>query len=494
MNLWEEKAGLKDSAMKKDKIWQGRIQSDPDSLAEKFTASISTDINLYMQDLTGTAAYVIGLESIGIITEDEKKKILSGLKKIRENIEKGKIYPGKYEDVHSLVEYELFALAQDAAGKVHTGRSRNDQIVTDELIFIKESVAEALSLLMSLQDTILKKAGSCNGLVMPAYTHMQKAQPVLVSHYLLSYYEKFSRNCKKLLQVFEESDWLPLGAAACAGSGYGLNTNLLAELLKFKRTGKNSMDIVSSRDYLIDYIYCCAMIMLNLGRFCEDLIIYSSQEFSYADISEQFCTGSSIMPQKKNPDILELIRGKSAVVAGSLTQIITLIKGLPSTYNSDMQEDKKILFNAKKETLDSIEIFIRVLEHTEFKALSIEDKMPEGFMEATDAADYLVKKGQSFRNAHHIIGKIVRYCIKNNMKLSDIPGKKLKEYSPYFDSDFYVSISLKSCINSKITSCGTSEKSVINNISENTKELDKLKKTLNNLYSRIPDFDELTGN
>ncbi|MBN1299172.1 MAG: argininosuccinate lyase [Actinobacteria bacterium] len=477
--------------MEKERIWKGRIDADPDSLAAKFTSSIIIDRQLYMQDITGTAAYIIGLKDIGIISGPELKKLLRGLEKVRNAIEAGKIDFNKYEDIHSLVEYELLAHAGDVGAKVHTGRSRNDQIVVDELIFLKESLLKALNLMLKLEEALLDKALKFQGLALPAYTHMQQAQPVLVSHYLLCFFEKFIRNIYKLFDTFESCDYLPLGAAACAGSGYGLNTDLLARLLKFKRVGANSMDIVSSRDYIIDYVYCCTMIMLNLSRFCEDMIIYNSGEFSYINIDDSFCTGSSIMPQKKNPDILELIRGKSALVSGSLMQAITLFKGLPLTYNSDMQEDKKILFNAALETMQSIEIFTKVLENIEFKVLRVnEDKAP-GFTCATDAADYLVRKGESFRNAHHIIGRIVKYCIENEISLEDIPLEKLKEHSSFFSDDFKDAIRLEKCISSKKTVCGTSEKSVEKNISRGIGKIKKLSQTANDLKSRIPDFDEL---
>jgi len=479
--------------MEKNRIWEGRIRKDPDSRAVKFTSSIDVDKQLYKQDLTGSAAYAIGLESIGIITPPELKKIMQGLKKVRNDIESGKIDYGKYEDIHSLIEFELGAFAGQAAKKIHTGRSRNDQVVVDELIFLKESILETLKYIINLEDVILKKSAASAGLVFSAYTHMQKAQPVLISHYLLSYFEKFLRNMEKLSYTFDSCDFLPLGAAACTGSGYNINTGLLTGLLKFGRAGSNSMDIVSSRDYIIDYIYCCSMVMLNLSRFCEDLVIYNTQEFSGIIIDDSFCTGSSIMPQKKNPDILELIRGKSAVVIGNLTQMMILMKGLPSTYNSDMQEDKKILFNAKKDTLESIDIFTRLLENIEFTGLKTDNLSGSGFIEATDAADYLVKKGESFRNAHHITGKIIKYCLDNNVPLNSIPVEKLKKYSKYFGPDFKNAIQLKSCINSKITGCGTSEKSVRASILKSKKTLEKFKKALNSLKDRIPDFDELAN-
>jgi argininosuccinate lyase len=479
--------------MEKNKIWKGRIDKESDVLAEKFTASISIDKNLYLQDITGTAAYVIGLNNIGIISDSELKEILYGLKKVKEKIESGKIDFENYEDIHSLVEYELTKIVGESAGKIHTGRSRNDQIVVDEILFIKEAIVKTAGNIINMQKILLKKSEEYIDTIFPAYTHMQKAQPVLVSHYLLSYFDKFLRNLRKLFENFESCDCMPLVAAACAGSGYEINRKLLEEILKFKKTGSNSMDIVGSRDFIMDYIYSLSSVMVSLSRFCEDLIIFNSQEFSYVEIDESFCTGSSIMPQKKNPDILELIRGKSAVVIGNLIQILTLIKGLPSTYNRDMQEDKKILFSAHRETKECLEIFAKVIKSIVFNKLVIQKSLENGYLEATDAADYLVKKGESFRRAHNIMGRVIKYCLEKNLKLKDLSIEKLKEYSSYFESDFYNCIQLDSCINSKVTDCGTSKKQVKNKIEEAKRNLNKLEKNLNTLSLRIPRFEKVVS-
>ncbi len=479
--------------MKKEKIWKGRIGSDPDAMAESFTASIGIDKDLFLEDLTGTAAYVIGLENIGIINRIELKKILAGLKEVKNKIVSSSIELSIYEDIHSLVEGELTGSLGEIAGKIHTGRSRNDQIVLDELIFVKRSIKEILLSLLDLERTLLDMGLENEGLVFCAYTHMQKAQPVLVTHYLFSFFERFARNIKKLLGLFEDCDYMPLGAGACTGSGYPINTGLLAEILKFGSTGKNSMDIVSNRDFMVDFAYCCTMIMLNLSRFCEDLIIYNSQEFSYINIDESFCTGSSIMPQKKNPDILELIKGKSAVAIGNIVQILTLLKGLPSTYNSDMQEDKKIILNARTDTLNSLKIFTKVLQNISFNKEILKNSLKTGHIEATDAADYLVKKGETFRKAHNIIGKIVGTCLKEGIRLKDVPLKQLRDYSKYFGPDFYDLIDPEICIESKVTDCGTSTKSVSKRIKENKKRITDIESAISQLDKRIPDLDEIIG-
>lgn len=475
--------------MEKEKIWKGMIDKEPDSAAEKFTSSILTDKKLYVQDITGSAAYALGLKSIGIITKEELGTILKGLKTVKSLIDKEEIDFTAYEDIHSLVEYELLKTAGEPAAKIHTGRSRNDQIVTDELLYMKESIADAVSRTIELLKIISEKAHFYRNLMMPAYTHMQKAQPVLVSHYLLSFFEKFSRAADRLFENFESCDFLPLGSAACTGSGYEIDTEVIKKVLKFGKTPSNSMDVIAGREYIIEYLFGLSMLMINLSRFCEDLIIFNTREFSFIEIDDAFCTGSSIMPQKKNPDILELVRGKSAVVIGNLFSVMILFKGLPSTYNSDMQEDKKLLFNAESQTKECIDIFGRVLTNIVFKESILLQSVKSGFLEATDAADYLVRKGESFRNAHHIIGRIVRFCIENNLSLGEMQIGQLKQYSKYFNNDFYRAIQMESCIDAKTAAGGTAQKNVDSKLKESRKVIDAYEKRLKSLYERIPDFD-----
>jgi argininosuccinate lyase len=475
--------------MEKEKIWKGMIDKNPDSAAEKFTSSILTDKKLYVQDITGTAAYALGLKSIGIVADSELGNILKGLKTVKSLIEKGEIDFTAYEDIHSLVEYELLKIAGEPAAKIHTGRSRNDQIVTDELLYMKESIADTVSRTLKLLKIISEKAHTYKNLMMPAYTHMQKAQPVLVSHYLLSFFEKFSRGAGRLFDNFESCDFLPLGSAACTGSGYEIDTGLLKKVLKFGKTPSNSMDVVAGREYIIEYLFGLSMLMINLSRFCEDLIIFNTREFSFIEIDDAFCTGSSIMPQKKNPDILELVRGKSTVVIGNLFSVMVLFKGLPSTYNSDMQEDKKLLFNAESQTKECIDIFGSLLENTVFKENILLQSVKSGFLEATDAADYLVRKGESFRNAHHIIGRIVRHCIESGLGLGELKIGQLKQYSKYFENDFYSAIKMENCINAKTAAGGTSHKNVERKLKESRKVIGAFEVRLKSIYERIPDFD-----
>ena len=474
-----------------NKLWKGRIQKDTDKAVEDFTYSIDIDKSLYLHDLTGTAAHVMGLKKIGIISDTELKKILVGLLGVKQKIESESISIDQYEDIHSLVENELYSLIGEPALKIHTGRSRNDQVALDERLFCKDIIISLGSGIAGILESILKLSEKNTGVVFPAYTHLQKAQPVLLSHYLLSYFDKFYRDSRRLGQDFENCDYMPLGAAACAGSGYKIECRMIADILKFKNLGTNSMDIVGSRDFIIDLIYSCSMIMMHLSRFCEDLIIYNSDEFSYIEIEETYCTGSSIMPQKKNPDLLELIRGKSSLVIGNLIQILVLLKGLPSTYNRDLQEDKKILFSAIEDTLGSVNIFGKLLLKIKFNESVISDKLKLGFLEATDMADYLVKKGETFRNAHHIIGNIVKYCIDNNKIIPDLSIAKLKKFSGLFEKDIFKKIEMEACLNAKDVDCGTSLSKVSEKTSFAKSRIKGLKSILEGMRIRTASLDSV---
>ncbi len=474
-----------------NKIWKGRITKNTDKEADKFTSSVEIDKNLYLYDLMGTAAHAAGLKKIGILSGRQLEKIFYGLEEIRSNIEKNHINVHQYEDIHSLIENELGKVIGDISMKVHTGRSRNDQIVLDEKLFIKDAVINILSGILKIQKTVLNIAESKINIIIPAYTHMQKAQPVLLAHYLMAYFTKFDRDISAFFLDFEKCDYLPLGAAACTGSGFSLDRNLLKKLLKFKNLDSNSMDIVGNRDFVLDFIYSCTGLMLHLSGFSEDLIIYNSSEFSFIEIDEDFCTGSSIMPQKKNPDILELVRGKYSLVMGNLIQLLTLLKGLPSTYNRDLQEDKKILFSAYIETISSIEIFNKLLGKIKFNNDKIDKSLKDGFLEATDIADYLVKKGESFRKSHNIVGKIIRFCIDKKIAFQDLKLRELKKYSSYFEDDIYSKVDIKSCISNKKVDCGTEINQVNLNIAAGNKGIGGYENKLKDLIKRIPRFEEI---
>ncbi len=472
------------------KLWDGRLP-DTEKIVDEFTSSLDIDKRLYLYDIAGTLAHVIALNRIGLIKEKELKEIAQGLTLLKEKIEADQFIEADYEDIHSLIENELKNIIGETSGKIHAGRSRNDQIVLDEKLYIKEAITELISLLGLLMETILDLSKKNIDLIMPAYTHLQKAQPVIVSHYLMSFYEKFYRDTKKLFFNFDEADVLPLGSAACAGSGHNIDRHYLRKILRFKEVSNNSMDEISSRDYLTDFIYTMTSIMIHLSRFSEDLIIFNSTEFSFINISDSFCTGSSIMPQKKNPDILELIRGKSSLVLGNLIQILTLFKGLPSTYNRDMQEDKGILFNCYSQTCQSVEIFQKIMQNIDFNKNILLKSLNTGFMEATDLADYLVGKGQSFRNAHNIVGKIVKYCLEDVCNIHELKIERLKEFSVLFEKDLYEKISIKSCVDSKDVLGGTNPKRIQARLELAASELTDLNVKTSLLKERIVNFDDL---
>ena len=487
MRYWEEKEGSM------SKIWEGRIKKATNSQVEDFTYSIAIDRSLYLHDIAGTAAYVIGLEKIGVLEEEELKKIIAGLVQLKQKLEKDNIAVGEYEDIHSLVESELHELIGEPALKIHTGRSRNDQVVLDEKLFCKDIIVALMGNLLKLLMKLYYIAEEQIDTLFPAYTHLQKAQPVSLAHYILSFFEKFSRDFARLKNNFEGCDEMPLGAAACAGSGYKIDRKLLAKLLRFKDVAANSMDIVGSRDFMIDLVHTCSMIMLHLSRFSEDLIIYNSDEFSYIDIEESYCTGSSIMPQKKNPDLLELIRGKSSIVIGNLVQILILLKALPSTYNRDLQEDKKILFDAVGETASSISIFTSILSKISFNSENIRKKLESGFPEATDMADYLVKKGESFRNSHHITGSIVRHCIDNDKMTRDLSLEELKKYSPLFEEDIFEKLKIGSCLKARDVDCGTSKKHIAARLKKVQKLITSYEADIEKFHKRTVDLESIIG-
>ncbi|HAX18367.1 MAG TPA: argininosuccinate lyase [Actinobacteria bacterium] len=481
---------LPEKEEKMDKLWSGRTNGLVDNHAEIFMNSVNEDKKLLNFDIIGNIAYSAALKKIGIINKNDFSLIIEGFRKLRVIFKDDNLLTD-YEDVHSAVESELKKIIGDIAGKIHTGRSRNDQVILDEKLFLKNYIIELMSSLTKLKNNLVEIAEKNKDVIFPAYTHMQKAQPVLFAHYILSYFEKFYRDFKKLSECFEIMDIMPLGSGACSGSGYPIDTDYLMKLLRFKSLTNNSMDEVSSRDYIQDIVYSLSCIMIHLSRICEDFIIYNSSEFSFIDISDNFSTGSSIMPQKKNPDILELIRGKSAIVTGNLIQIIVLQKGLPSTYNRDLQEDKKILFQAAEETLKSTEIFADILKNINLNKKIIKANLEKGFLEATDVADYLVRKGESFRNAHHITGKLVNYCIKENKSFKELSRNELMMFSGLFDEDFQQKTDMKSCVDSKITFCGTNSRNVETKLKTAHNRLKAIEDEINKFKKRNTSAEEL---
>jgi argininosuccinate lyase len=410
-----------------------------------------------------------------IIAKTEADKIISALKAIGRDIEQGKIvFDQSIEDIHMAIEGELTSRIGDAGGKLHTGRSRNDQIVLDVRLFLRAEIDNILLLLNALQSQLVKSAKSEIRTIMPGYTHMQKAQPVLLAHYFLAFWEMFARDAQRLHDCKDRINVLPLGAAALAGTSLPIDRSQTAKLLNFPQISKNSMDTVADRDFIAEFIFGSSLIMMHLSRFCEDLILWSSDEFGFAEISDAYTTGSSIMPQKKNPDVAELVRGKTARVYGDLIAIMTLLKGLPMTYNRDLQEDKEPLFDAVDTVKDCLTIFTEMIGQTKFNAARMYTAAQGGFSMATDIAEYLVRKGVPFRKAHEICGRIVAHCLKNKKSLEQLSLKEYQKFYKGFTADIRKNITLEKVVNSRKHPGGTASSAVKERIREIEKSSRKI--------------------
>ena len=449
------------------KPWGGRFQKPTAKSVEKFTSSIHFDQRLYRYDIEGSIAHATMLASQGIISRAEAQKIISALNNILTDIEKGKIkFAPSDEDIHMAIEKELTRRIGEAGGKLHTARSRNDQVALDVRLFLRTEIKLILVELVQLQNQLVKSAKKEIKTIMPGYTHMQKAQPVLLSHYLLAFVEMFARDIQRLRDCKTRLNVLPLGAAAIAGTSLPIDRHQTAKILHFPEISKNSMDTVADRDFIAEFIFSSALIMMHLSRFCEDLILWSSDEFGFIEISDAYTTGSSIMPQKKNPDVAELIRGKTGRVYGDLFAIMTLLKGLPMTYNRDLQEDKEPLFDAVDTVKDCLAIFTEMIGHTKFNGAKMYLAAQGGFSTATEVAEYLVKKGMPFRQAHEIVGKIVAYCLKNKKGLEDLNLKEYQKFHDGFTEEIKERIKLGKAINSHIHKGGTATAAVLERIRE----------------------------
>ena len=449
------------------KIWGGRFQKPTAQSVEKFTASIHYDKRLYQYDIEGSIAHAAMLANQGIIAREEGAKIIAALESILKDMNQGKIaFSTSDEDIHMTIERELISRTGEAGGKLHTARSRNDQIALDVKLFLRSEVDKIISALTGLQSQLTKLAKSEISTIMPGYTHMQKAQPVLLSHYLLAFWEMFARDIERMRDCKNRFNVLPLGAAALAGTSLPIDRRQTAKKLNFPRISKNSMDTVADRDFIAEFIFASSLIMMHLSRFCEDLILWSSDEFGFVEISDAYTTGSSIMPQKKNPDVAELIRGKSARVYGDLFAIMTLLKGLPMTYNRDLQEDKEPLFDAVDTVKDCLIIFTEMIRETKFNSPRMYVAAQGGFSTATDVAEYLVRKGLHFRKAHEIVGKIVAYCLKNKKSLDQLSLKDYQKFYKGFSADIKENIKLEKAVNSRNHIGGTSTTAVMGRIKE----------------------------
>ncbi len=435
-----------------EKLWGGRFTKETDQLVYHFNASISFDARFYKQDIRGSIAHVTMLCASGILTEEERDQIINGLNGILKDVENGTLQiTSEYEDIHSFVESNLIERIGDTGKKLHTGRSRNDQVALDMRLYVRDEITEIKTLLKQLLVTLHQMMKEHTDTYMPGFTHLQKAQPVTLAHHLGAYMEMIKRDYGRLTDLYARMNYCPLGAGALAGTTYPLNRALTASLLDFTGPTLNSMDSVSDRDYCIELLSALAMIMMHLSRFSEELILWNSNEYQFIELDDSYSTGSSIMPQKKNPDIAELVRGKTGRVYGALTSLLTVMKGIPLAYNKDMQEDKELTFDAIDTAKGCIALFTGMLSTMSVNRERMEASAKNGFTNATDAADYLVNHGVPFRDAHGIVGQLVLLCIDKQIALDDLPLEEYQAVCPVFQEDIYQAISMEECVKKRNT-------------------------------------------
>ena len=439
------------------KLWGGRFAQATATSVEAFSASIDYDSRLYRYDIAGSRAHAAMLADNGLLSKDELKAIVDGLSEIEKEIDNGEFdFRQELEDIHMNIEKSLADRIGAAGAKLHSARSRNDQVALDLRLYLRDQCDLLVELLDNVRRGFTGLARTYLGKIMPGYTHMQRAQPVLISHHLLAYFEMFTRDRGRLLDCRKRINICPLGGAAMAGTGLPIEREQVAELLGFDGVTANSMDTAGDRDFAIEFVSCCTQIQLHLSRLCEELVLWAGSEFDFVVIEDKFCTGSSIMPQKKNPDIAELVRGKSGRVVGSLMTLLTIMKGLPLTYNRDLQEDKEPVFDAVDTVSASLSIIAELLENLKFNTEKMAEATQSGFMTATDLADYLVLKDVPFREAHGIVGRIVGYCIDRGCELVDLTVEEMQEFSPVIEKDVYEVISVDGSVQSRISTGGTS--------------------------------------
>lgn len=446
-----------------DKHWSGRFTKATKTEVETFTASIFFDCALVEDDILGSLAHVQMLGKVGILTLAEADQIRNGLFQVLERFSKGEVLlSAADEDIHMKVETELKHLIGPLAGKLHTARSRNDQVATDLHLYLRSKVIALVELLKEVSQALLAKAKESGHAIMPGYTHLQRAQPILFAHHLLAYVAMFERDIQRLQDSWPRLNQLPLGACALAGTGFPIDRQMVAELLKFDGLYENSIDAVSDRDFCVEFLANTALIMTHLSRLSEEIILWCSQEFAFIELDDAYCTGSSIMPQKKNPDVPELVRGKTGRVYGSLLAALTMLKGLPLAYNKDMQEDKEMLFDTIKTLESSLSIYKGLIATLSIRPDKMLQAAQEGLLNATELADYLASKGLPFREAHAVVGKIVRFCLEDGQKLENLPLGQLKSFSPLFSDDVLAAIDLEKIVNSRNSQGGTSSAQVEN--------------------------------
>ncbi len=451
-------------------LWGGRFTKQTDQLVFDFNASITFDKRLFHEDVTGSIVHATMLAKQGILTEEERKSIVEGLTGILEDVDDGTLAIDEtQEDIHSFVEATLIDRIGDAGKKLHTGRSRNDQVALDMRLYTRARVAEIDGLLKKLLEAILDTMENNLDTYMPGFTHLQKAQPITLAHHYGAYFEMFKRDRQRLTDIYKRMNYCPLGAGALAGTTYPLDREYTARLLRFEGPTLNSIDSVADRDYLIEFLSALSTIMMHLSRFSEEIIIWNSNEYQFVELDDAYSTGSSIMPQKKNPDIAELVRGKTGRVYGALMALLTTMKGLPMAYNKDMQEDKEMAFDAMDTAADCITLFTGMIQTMKFRKDRMAKSAMNGFTNATDAADYLVGKGVPFRDAHGIIGRLVLYCIEKDTSIDALSLEELHSISDKFDEDIYDAISLKTCVEKRLTIGAPGEK-MMKQVIEKNKE------------------------
>lgn len=460
-------------------LWGGRFTKETDQLVYNFNASISFDQKFYAQDMKGSIAHVKMLAKQGILTEEERDQIIVGIESILNDVEQGVLeISDQYEDIHSFVEATLIDRIGEPGKKLHTGRSRNDQVALDMKMYTRDEILVLDGLLKELLEVLLHIMEEHTETFMPGFTHLQKAQPITLAHHMGAYFEMFRRDRSRLYDIYKRMNYCPLGSGALAGTTYPLDREYTAELLEFAGPTLNSMDSVADRDYVIELLSALSTIMMHLSRFSEEIIIWNSNEYQFVDIDDAYSTGSSIMPQKKNPDIAELVRGKTGRVYGALMSILTTMKGIPLAYNKDMQEDKEFAFDAIDTAKGCLALFTGMLRTMKFQKENMKNSARNGFTNATDAADYLVNHGVPFRDAHGIVGQLVLYCLEKEIALDDMTLEEFQAISPVFEEDIYEAISLDTCVNKRITIGAPGKEAMEQVIAVYRKYLQECEKTL----------------
>ncbi|MGD8985545.1 MAG: argininosuccinate lyase [Desulfobacteraceae bacterium] len=456
----------------KSKVWGSRFQKGMDEVVEKFNASIRFDARLYAQDIEGSMAHCRMLAKQGIISEEESSQIISALAEIKRGMARGEIPLDEvHEDIHTLVEKALVEKIGPIGEKLHTGRSRNDQVSLDVRMYVREAIHRVDGLIEELQLVLVWLAEKNMDLILPGYTHLQRAQPVLLAHHLLAYFEMLKRDGQRFQENLKSVNVLPLGSAALAGSTFQLDREMVAKELGFEAVSENSMDAVSDRDFVLEFLFASSVLMMHLSRLCEELIIWSSQEFGFITLPDAYCTGSSIMPQKKNPDLPELIRGKTGRVYGHLVAVLTTMKGLPLSYNKDLQEDKEALFDTVDTVEPCLSVLIRLLKEVSFNGEKMRKATEEGYLVATDLADYLVGKGMTFRKAHETVGKMILFAIDQKKELSQLNLQEMKKFERKIEKDVYGWLDPTSCIKRRNLPGGTGPEAVKKSLQKAKEEL-----------------------